>query len=122
MKKVVGTILLPTITSLQIIPFASVGSPAKPLRLRFVHTFDMAELHEQRQRQDVDACTSINEHVSDQHSIQVSPDEERLHVRTRIFRLLERDTLRTELQLRDVFRWCTEFCRDHEDHVDIHRD
>jgi hypothetical protein len=50
------------------------------------------------------------------------PDEERLHVRTWIFRLLEHDTFRTQRQLRNVFRWRTEFCQDLEDHVDVHRD
>jgi hypothetical protein len=35
-EKVIVTILLPTISSLQIIPLASIGSPAKLLRLRFV--------------------------------------------------------------------------------------
>jgi hypothetical protein len=66
----------------------------------------MAELLEQRQRQVVDACTSINEHVSDRHSIQVSPDEVRLDVHARIFCLLDHGTFRIQRQLHNVFCWC----------------
>jgi hypothetical protein len=60
--------------------------------------------------------------VSNRHSIQVSPDEERLHVHTRIFWLHKHSTFHTQCQLCNVFHWCMKFCRDHEDHVDIHQD
>jgi hypothetical protein len=58
--------------------------------------------------------------VSDRHSNQVLPNEERLHVHARIFQLLENDTFRTQCQFNDVFCWHTEFYQDHEDHVDVH--
>jgi hypothetical protein len=48
--------------------------------------------------------------------------EERLHVRTRIFWLLEHGMFRTQRQFRDVLRRRMEFYRDHEDHVEIHQD
>jgi hypothetical protein len=61
---------------------------AKAKICTFKITFNVAELLEQQQWQDVDACTSINKHVSDRRSVQVPPDEKMLHVRTRIFRIL----------------------------------
>jgi hypothetical protein len=50
------------------------------------------------------------------------PDEERLHVRVRIFWLLEHDMFHTQHQLCDVLHWHMEFCQDREDYVDVHRD
>jgi hypothetical protein len=82
----------------------------------------VVELLERRQRHDVDACTSINEHMSDRRSVQVSLDEERLHECAQIFWLLKNSKFHTQRQLCDIFRWHTEFYWDREDDVDIHRD
>jgi hypothetical protein len=114
-------VLLPTITSLQIIPFASVRSPAKPLRLRFVCLRSpstwLSFLRSDNGQMLMLAPPSMSMCLIDIPSrctqMKRGPD-----VRTWIFRLIEHDMFRTQCQLHDVFHWCTEFYRGREDHVE----